>query len=95
MRTILFSIENAPENGGTNEMDNVLHVYYTFRPQGNIPLFFSSQARYERIIEDPVGFCEQLRLTDEGGADREEAYRRSTGNFETGQTIEIAEKTKI
>jgi len=31
-------------------------------------------------------------LSDEGGADREEAYRIFTGNFEPGQTIEIAEK---
>jgi len=49
--------------------------------------------RYERIIEDLVAYGEQLLLTDEGGADRESAYRRFTGNFEPGQTIEIAEKT--
>ncbi|MBK9925392.1 MAG: phosphotransferase [Anaerolineales bacterium] len=50
--------------------------------------------RYERIIEDLVAFCEQLLLTNEGGADREQAYRWFTGNFEAGQTIEIAEKTQ-
>jgi spectinomycin phosphotransferase len=49
--------------------------------------------RYERVIEDLVAYGEQLLLTDEGGADREEAYRRFTGNFEPGQTIEIAEMT--
>ena len=49
--------------------------------------------RYERVIEDLVVYGEQLLLTDEGGADREEACRRFTGNFEPGQTIEIAEKT--
>ena len=49
--------------------------------------------RYERVIEDLVAYGEQLLLTDEGGADREEAYRRFTGNFEPGETIEIAENT--
>lgn len=49
--------------------------------------------RYERVIEDLVAYGEQLLLTDEGGADREEAYRRFTGNFEPGETIEIAKNT--
>jgi spectinomycin phosphotransferase len=49
--------------------------------------------RYERVIEDLVAYGEQLLLTDEGGADREEAYRRFTGNFEPGQTIDIADST--
>ena len=34
--------------------------------------------------------CEQLLLTDEGGAGREQAYKWFTSNFEPGQTIEIA-----
>jgi len=34
-----------------------------------------------------------LLLTEEDGADREEAYRRFTGNFEPGQTIELAQRT--
>jgi len=46
--------------------------------------------RYERVIEDLAAYAEQLLLTDEGGGDRDEAYRRFTGNFEPGQTIEIA-----
>lgn len=49
--------------------------------------------RYERVIEDLVAYGEQLLLTGEGGADREEAYRRFTGNFEPGETIEIADNT--
>jgi hypothetical protein len=36
---------------------------------------------------------EQLLLTDEGGADRERSCGWFTGNFEPGQTIEIAERT--
>jgi len=49
--------------------------------------------RYERVIEDLVAYGEQLLLTDEGGADREEALRRFASNFEPGQTIEIADTT--
>jgi len=45
------------------------------------------------VIEDLVVICEQLLLTDEGGADREQAYRWFTSDFEPGQTIEIVEKT--
>jgi len=51
--------------------------------------------RYERVIEDLAAYGEQLLLTDEGGADRLEAYERFTGNFEPGQTIEIAKKTLL
>jgi len=45
------------------------------------------------VIEDLAAYGEQLLLTDEGGADRPEAYERFTGNFEPGSTIEIAERT--
>ena len=33
-----------------------------------------------------------MRGENKGGADRLEAYERFIGNFEPGQTIEIAEK---
>ena len=49
--------------------------------------------RYERVIEDLAVIAEQLLSTDEGGADREQAYRWFTSNFEVGSTIEIAERT--
>ncbi|HSB00050.1 MAG TPA: aminoglycoside phosphotransferase family protein [Anaerolineales bacterium] len=49
--------------------------------------------RYERVIEDLAVICQQLLLTDEGGADRERSYGWFTSNFEPGGTIEIAEKT--
>ena len=65
------------EGYGKTEIDFVALAYY----------------RYERIIEDLVAFCEQLLLTDEGGADREQAYRWFTSNFEPGQTIEITDES--
>lgn len=46
--------------------------------------------RYERVIEDLASYGAQLLLTDEGGADRESAYRRFTSNFEIRSTIWIA-----
>jgi len=49
--------------------------------------------RYERIIEDLAVICEQLLLTDEGGADRERSLGWFRNNFEPGSTIAIAEKT--
>ena len=49
--------------------------------------------RYEQVIEDLAVICEQLLLTDEDGADRERSYGWFTSNFESGITIEIAEKT--
>ncbi len=62
---------------------------------GKVSIDFAVMAyyRYERVIEDLAAYGEQLLLTDEGGADREEAYERFTGNFEPDQTIHIAEKT--
>ncbi len=65
------------EGYGKTEVDFTVMAYY----------------RYERVIEDLAAYGEQLLLTDEGGADREEAYRRFTVNFEPGQTIEIADLT--
>ena len=49
--------------------------------------------RYERVIEDLAVICEQLLLTDEGGADRERSLGWFTSNFEPGQTIAIADNT--
>jgi spectinomycin phosphotransferase len=49
--------------------------------------------RYERVIEDLTVIAEQLLSTDEGGADREQAYRWFIRNFEGGGTIAIAERT--
>ena len=43
------------------------------------------------MIEDLAEYTEQLLLTDEGGADRGEAYERFIGNFEPRQTFQIAE----
>jgi len=68
-------------------------VFYEGYGKTQIDFPMMAYYRYERVIEDLAAYGEQLLLTNEGGADREEAYRRFTGNFEPGQTIEIAKKT--
>ena len=65
------------EGYGSNELNLKVLAYY----------------RYERIIEDLVVICEQLLLTNEGGADREQGFRWFTSNFEPGSTMTIAEHT--
>jgi len=68
-------------------------VFYEGYGQPEINLSALAYYRYERIIEDLVAFCEQLLLNNEGGADREQAYKWFTSNFEAGNTIEIANST--
>ena len=68
-------------------------IFYEGYGKTDIDFPMMAYYRYERVIEDLAAYAEQLLLTDEGGADREEAYRRFTGNFEPGQTIEIGAKT--
>lgn len=66
-----------------------------YESYGDVKINFAALAyyRYERVIEDLVAFCEQLLLSDEGGADRDQAYRWFASNFEPGGTIDIADKT--
>jgi len=68
-------------------------VFYEGYGKTDIDFAVLAYHRYERVIEDLAAYAEQLLLTNEGGADRDEAYQRFTGNFEPGQTIEIAKKT--
>ena len=68
-------------------------VFYEGYGEPEINIAALAYYRYERIIEDLAVIGEQLLLTEEGGADREQAYGWFTSNFEAGRTIEIAEKT--
>lgn len=68
-------------------------VFYEGYGKTEINLAALAYYRYERVIEDLVVTCEQLLSTDEGGADREQAFGWFTSNFEPGNTIEIANKT--
>ncbi|HET6821601.1 MAG TPA: hypothetical protein VFH34_03070, partial [Anaerolineales bacterium] len=68
-------------------------VFYEGYGETEIDLKALAYYRYERVIEDLVVTCEQLLLSDEGGADRERSLGWFTSNFEPGATIEIAQKT--
>jgi spectinomycin phosphotransferase len=46
--------------------------------------------RYERIIEDIAVYCEQLLLSNDGGADREQALDYLMSNFQPNGAIAIA-----
>jgi spectinomycin phosphotransferase len=46
--------------------------------------------RYERIIEDIAAFCEQIFLSDEGGADRKQALEYLQSSFLPNGILEIA-----
>jgi spectinomycin phosphotransferase len=46
--------------------------------------------RCERIIQDIAAYCEQLLLSNEGGADREKSFEYLKSNFLPNGTIEIA-----
>jgi len=68
-------------------------VFYEGYGKAEINLTALAYYRYERVIEDLVVICDQLLLTDEGGADRERSLGWFKSNFEPGQTIEIADST--
>jgi len=69
-------------------------VFYEGYGTTDIDLSVLRYYRYERIIEDLAVICEQLLLTDEGGADRERSVGWFRSNFEPGNTIEIAYETE-
>lgn len=68
-------------------------VFYEGYGKIEINLTALAYYRYDRIINDFSAYCEQLLLTNEGGADREPAYWTFTSNFEPGGTIEIVNAT--
>ncbi len=62
---------------GRTEVDGMALAYY----------------RYERIIVDMAEFCKQLFWSDEGGEDREQAYRWLSGQFAPEREVEAALRT--
>ncbi|MDQ2691099.1 MAG: phosphotransferase, partial [Chloroflexota bacterium] len=68
-------------------------IFYQAYGEARVDVVALAYYRYERIIEDLAVISRQLLTTDEGGADREQAYKWFTSNFEPGSTIEIAHRT--
>jgi spectinomycin phosphotransferase len=50
--------------------------------------------RYERIVQDIAAFCEQLLLTEEGGADREVGLQQLLDQFQANNVVAIAHATE-
>ena len=67
--------------------------YQGYGPE-DINLTALAYYRYERIIQDIAAFGEQILLTTEGGADREQGLRYFTSQFAPGDVIEIAYQTE-
>ena len=65
-------------------------LFYQGYGAASIDSYALAYYRYERIIANIAVECEQLLLTNEGGADREQALRYLISNFEPKGTIEIA-----
>jgi len=89
-RDLMF-VGGGIDNIWRNKRDE--SVFYEGYGRTDLDFTMMAYYRYERVIEDLAAYGEQLLLTDKGGADREQAYRRFIGNFKPGQTIEIADKT--
>jgi len=68
-------------------------TFYSGYGKAKIDLPLLAYYRYERIIQDLAAYCEQLLLSNEGGADREPAFKAFASNFKSGSTIDIARKT--
>jgi spectinomycin phosphotransferase len=51
--------------------------------------------RYERIVQDIAAFCDQLLLTDHGGADREVGLHHFLSQFTPGSVVDIANATDV
>jgi spectinomycin phosphotransferase len=68
-------------------------IFYQAYGETEIDLTTLAYYRYARIIEDLAVICQQLFLTDAGGADREQAYQYFTSNFAAGNTLDVAKDT--
>ena len=82
--------------GGIDEIwksDRETAQFYEGYGKTDINLTALAYYRYERVIEDLVVICDQLLLSDEGGADRERSLGWFTSNFDPGSSIEIADNT--
>jgi spectinomycin phosphotransferase len=49
--------------------------------------------RYERVIQDVAAYCEQLLLSAEGGADREQSLLYLRSSFQPGGVLEVARRS--
>jgi len=68
-------------------------LFYRGYGRTEVDLLALAYYRYERIVEDIAAYCEELLLTDEGGADRERRLRSVLGQFLPNKVVAIAYAT--
>jgi spectinomycin phosphotransferase len=76
--------------GGVWQSPREETLFYQGYGQTEVDPMAIAYYRYERIVEDIAAFCEQLLLTNEGGADREQSLRYLTSSFLPGAEMDIA-----
>jgi spectinomycin phosphotransferase len=74
---------------GLTPQEEEARFYQTYGDT-DVDLLAVAYYRCERIIQDIAAYCEQLLLTNEGGADREQSLGYLKSNFLPNSTIEIA-----
>lgn len=95
-RDLMF-IGGAQGFTGRTTQEEETQFYHGYG-QTQIDPFALAYYRYERIIQDIAAYCEQLFLTNSGGADREQSLRYLKSNFLPNGTVEVAyqsDKTRI
>jgi spectinomycin phosphotransferase len=78
--------------GGRRTPREEENLFYQGYGQTQIDPVALAYYRYERIIQDIAVECEQLLLTNEGGADREQSLGYLVSNFLPNGVIDIAYK---
>ena len=68
-------------------------LFYEGYGKTDVNLSALAYHRYDRILNDFSAYCEQLLLTNDGGADREPVFETFARNFEPGNMIDTADKT--
>lgn len=68
--------------------------FYVGYGQSEVEPIALAYYRYERIVQDFVGFCEQLLLSDEGDQDRLNSLHHVASQFLPGNVIDMAYRTE-
>lgn len=87
-RDLMFIGSGLGESGFTPQQEETL--FYQGYGKTDVNPVALAYYRYERIIEDMVAYCEQLFLSNEGGADRQEALHNVISNFAPNGTLTMA-----
>ena len=90
-RDLMFIGSGLGGNGLGAEAE--MRLFYRGYGLTNIQRGALAYYRSERIIEDLAVYCEQIFLSNVGGADREQAARNVMSNFLPGGTIEMARES--